>query len=207
MARMTSGRPEREPAQGSSRERLLAGAADMLSRRGAGATSIREVAKHASAPLGSTYHYFPQGKQQLVVEAVRYAGDLATKGLSSALLQGPVEGLRAFLRVWRGIVVGSDFTAGCPVLAAAVEEPAAGVGLAGQEAAAEIFAAWQHVLSESLVAHGVPEANAWRLAITAVAAVEGSVAMCRAQRSAAALDAVAEQLELMLRAELAAVTA
>lgn len=37
---------------------MLAGAADMLSRRGANATSIREVAKHAQAPLGSTYHYF-----------------------------------------------------------------------------------------------------------------------------------------------------
>ncbi len=48
-----------------SRERIVAGAADMISRRGLSATSIREMAKHAKAPLGSTYHYFPEGKQQL----------------------------------------------------------------------------------------------------------------------------------------------
>ncbi|MFE0739517.1 TetR family transcriptional regulator, partial [Streptomyces sp. NPDC058855] len=40
-----------------SRERIVAGAADMISRRGLSATSIREMAKHAKAPLGSTYHY------------------------------------------------------------------------------------------------------------------------------------------------------
>lgn len=57
------------------RERIVAGAADMISRRGLNATSIRETAKHARAPLGSTYHYFPEGKQQLATEAVRYTGE------------------------------------------------------------------------------------------------------------------------------------
>ena len=56
-----------------SRQQLVAGAADMIRRRGLNATSIREVAKHAGTPLGSTYHYFPGGKHQLAAEAVRYA--------------------------------------------------------------------------------------------------------------------------------------
>ncbi|MFD0487949.1 TetR family transcriptional regulator [Saccharopolyspora spinosporotrichia] len=56
------------------RLQLVAGAADMIRRRGLNATSIREVAKHAQAPLGSTYHYFPGGKRQLAGEAVRFAG-------------------------------------------------------------------------------------------------------------------------------------
>ena len=54
-----------------SRDRLVIGAADMIRRRGLNATSVRELAKHAGAPLGSTYHYFPGGKQQVVTEAVR----------------------------------------------------------------------------------------------------------------------------------------
>ena len=53
-----------------SRQRLVAGAADMMRRRGLNATSVRELAKHAQAPLGSTYHYFPGGKYQLAAEAV-----------------------------------------------------------------------------------------------------------------------------------------
>ena len=31
--------------------------------------------------------------------------------------------LRAFLALWRKIVVDSDFRAGCPVLAVSIEEP------------------------------------------------------------------------------------
>lgn len=133
---------------------------------------------------------------------MRYAGDLVTRGLGAALRQGPVEGLRAFLQVWRDIVVGSAFTAGCPVLAAAVEEPVVGVGSAGQQAAAEVFVTWQALLAEPLRSEGVEEPAARRLAVTIVAAVEGSVALCRAQRSVEALDVVAAQLEQMITAEL-----
>jgi AcrR family transcriptional regulator len=50
----------------SSRERIVAGAADMISRRGLDATSIRYLAKYAEAPLGSTYHYFPQGLGKVI---------------------------------------------------------------------------------------------------------------------------------------------
>ncbi|GAA2276748.1 hypothetical protein GCM10010149_19920 [Nonomuraea roseoviolacea subsp. roseoviolacea] len=32
-------------------------------------------------------------------------------------------GVRAFLDLWRRTVIGSDYAAGCPVLAVAVEEP------------------------------------------------------------------------------------
>lgn len=109
-----------------SRERIVAGAADMISRRGLNATSIRELAKHAKAPLGSTYHYFPEGKGQLATEAVQYAGEVVARILRKELDAGPLAGLQAFLALWRGIVVESGFRAGCPVLAVSVEEPPAG---------------------------------------------------------------------------------
>ncbi|CAM5320183.1 hypothetical protein SVIOM74S_07724 [Streptomyces violarus] len=72
-----------------SRERIVAGAADMISRRGLSATSIREMAKHAKAPLGSTYHYFPEGKQQLATEAVRYTGEWVARSLRKELEPAP----------------------------------------------------------------------------------------------------------------------
>ena len=69
-----------------SRQRLVAGAADMMRRRGLNATSVRELAKHAQAPLGSTYHYFPGGKYQLAAEAVQWADDLTARALTSRML-------------------------------------------------------------------------------------------------------------------------
>ncbi|GGZ45024.1 TetR/AcrR family transcriptional regulator [Streptomyces bluensis] len=181
-----------------SRERIVAGAADMISRRGLNATSIRELAKHAKAPLGSTYHYFPEGKGQLAAEAVRYAGGAVARILRKELEAGPVAGLRAFLALWRGIVVESDFRAGCPVLAVSVEEPAAGEVPPALAAAAEAFEDWERLLAEALREHGADPERAPGLAALIVASVEGAIAMCRAKRSMRPLDQVAQQLEALI---------
>ncbi|MFE1881551.1 TetR/AcrR family transcriptional regulator [Streptomyces diastatochromogenes] len=187
---------------GPSRERIVAGAADLISRRGLNAASIREVAKHAEAPLGSTYHYFPEGKQQLATEAVRYAGTAVDRVLRAELGAGPVAGLRAFLAMWRGIVVDSDFRAGCPVLAVSVEEPPADEIPPALVAAAEAFEGWESLLAEALGEHGVAPDQAADLAALVVASVEGATAMCRAKHSAQPLDRIARQLETVIAAAL-----
>jgi AcrR family transcriptional regulator len=183
-----------------SRERIVAGAADMISRRGLSATSIREMAKHAKAPLGSTYHYFPEGKQQLATEAVRYTGEWVARTLRKELEAGPVAGLRAFLALWRTIVVESDFHAGCPVLAVAIEEPPADEVPPALAAAAEVFEQWESLLAASLREHGAEAEQAAQLPTLIVAAVEGTVAMCRAKRSTQPLDHTAEQLQSLIAA-------
>lgn len=183
-----------------SRDRIVAGAADMISRRGLSATSIREMAKHAKAPLGSTYHYFPQGKQQLATEAVRYTGDWVARSLRRELEAGPAAGLSAFLDLWRRIVVESDFHAGCPVLAVAIEEPPADEVPPALAAAAEVFELWETLLAASLREHGAETEQAGQLATLVVAAVEGTVAMCRAKRSTQPLDHTAEQLQSLIAA-------
>ncbi|MGW2047321.1 TetR/AcrR family transcriptional regulator [Streptomyces sp. NPDC001858] len=183
-----------------SRERIVAGAADMISRRGLSATSIREMAKHAKAPLGSTYHYFPEGKQQLATEVVRFTGEWVARSLRKELEAGPAEGLRAFLGLWRKIVVESDFHAGCPVLAVAIEEPPADEIPPALAAAAEVFEQWESLLADSLQAHGADADQAAQLATLIVAAVEGTVAMCRVQRSTQPLDRTAAQLQALITA-------
>ncbi|MER8040553.1 TetR/AcrR family transcriptional regulator [Streptomyces hydrogenans] len=192
MAKSSSGTP--------SRERIVAGAADMISRRGLSATSIRQMAKHAQAPLGSTYHYFPKGKQQLATEAVHYTGEWVARSLRKELAAGPTAGLRAFLALWRGIVVDTDFHAGCPVLAVAIEEPPADEVPPALAAAAEVFDQWEGLLAASLHVHGADTEQAAQVATLIVAAVEGTVALCRAKRSTEPLDRVAVQLQALIDA-------
>ena len=185
-------------ARGSSevRARVVAGAADLLRRRGFTAASVREIAKHSGAPLGSTYHYFPGGKSELATEAVRFADRLTRSVLAARIEEDPRAGLAAFIETWLAILRDSDFGAGCPVLAVAVDEhPDAA---APRAAAAEAFAAWRDLLAESLREHGVQESRSRSLAALAVAAVEGAVAMCRAERSTAPLDEVAVALDVAL---------
>lgn len=179
------------------RARMVAGAAEMIRRRGVNATSVRELAKHTGAPLGSTYHYFPGGKSQLAAEAVRWADDRTARRLTEAMAAGPAEGLAAFLTMWREILVDSDFQAGCPVLAVAVEELADGDS-APRDAAVFAFGNWTTILAGALRTQGVSPHRATGTATLIVAAVEGAVAMSRAERTTQPLDTVGEQLRDVL---------
>jgi len=178
-----------------SRQQIVTGAADMIRRRGLNATSIREVAKHAGTPLGSTYHYFPGGKGQLATEAVQWASDTVRTVLAAKLRKGPAEGVRAFFTMWRQVVIESGFQAGCPVLAVSIEENSEAL-----DAAAEAFRIWttQHNVAFGLRLRGQDRAR--RLARSRDTSAEGAVAMCRAQRSIEPLDDVAAELTALLEA-------
>lgn len=179
----------------SSRDRMVAGAADLLARRGLTAMSVRELARHADAPLGSTYHHFPGGKSQLATEAVRWADGQTAAVLSAAMTAGPRAGLRAVLGMWRTALLDSDYQRGCPVLAVAVHQDADD---AARDAAVFAFSNWTALLAAALHEHGMARPAAADLATLIVAAAEGAVAMCRAERSVQPLDVVAAQLEKLL---------
>src|SRR5690242_19173511 len=105
------------------RDKMVAGAADLMSRRGVNATSVREVVRHTGTPRGSISHHFPRGKQQLIEDAIAFAGRQVSGPLRELTrAHGAIGGLRAFIALWRQILEKTKFEAGCPVLAVAVEQ-------------------------------------------------------------------------------------
>ena len=190
---------------------MIAGAASMIARRGVNATSVREVVRHTQTPRGSIAHHFPGGKQQLVEEAVTFAGQAISTALERRMQeQGALAGMRLFINLWRQNLEASKFTAGCPVLAVCLDH---GLDTETTPDAASIsarlrlldvsnaaFADWQQIICGALMREGVSPVRAQRLATLAISAVEGTVAMCRAARNPSALDAVAAELELAVAA-------
>ncbi|MFJ4280630.1 TetR/AcrR family transcriptional regulator [Streptomyces massasporeus] len=185
------------PRKSDSRERMVLSAAELLREYGAGATSIDRVLAHSGAPRGSVYHHFPGGRAQLIDEAVALAGDFIAGLIDAATRAGdPVKAVDAFFGLWRERLVQSDFRAGCPIVAVAVETNDEAPHLA--RSAAAVFARWQEALAELFERHGLPEQRGKRLAAFIIAAVEGSVIMCRAERSTAALEAAAAEIHDLL---------
>lgn len=178
---------------------MIAAAADMLAQHGLNVTSIRELARRACAPLGSTYHHFPQGKQQLVEEAVTYAGQRISSQLTQQLQAGALPGLKCFFATWRNILMRSHFHAGCPVLAVVTEEPLEGEHVNAVATAATVFDDWQQLISESLISEGVARKQARDLAALIVASLEGALPLCRAGNDIEPFDRVVRQLEFLLR--------
>ncbi len=188
------------------KDRMVAGAAELIRRRGVNATSVREVVRHSETPRGSVAHHFPRGKQQMIEEAVVYSGREVGEPLEQLVgARGASAGLRAFIKLWRNVLEGSAFEAGCPVLAVAVEQYVGDDGTPNMKVQAQllsvahnIFEGWQHTLSTALQRDGIKPARARRLAALVVSSVEGTVALCRAARSARPLDDVEAELDLAL---------
>ena len=197
------------------RARMVAGAADLMSRRGVNATSMRDVVRHTGTPRGSISHHFPRGKQQLIEDAIVFAGKQVSGPLQHLTQdRGAIAGLREFIALWRKTLERSKFQAGCPVLAVAVEQfvndaterdgrPDAAAQGRLLDLADGVFADWQRIMVRALRREGVPPVRARRLAALVIASTEGTVAMCRAARSAQPLEDVRQELELVLSAAIA----
>jgi TetR/AcrR family transcriptional regulator, lmrAB and yxaGH operons repressor len=171
------------------RERMIRSAALLFRERGVEGTPLSAVVEHSGAPRGSIYHHFPGGKEELVEEAVRWAGDTISRGIEGALAEDDVAGaLRRFAGTWEDVVRETDFRAGCPIVAAAVDGPPSA-------AVTSAFERWQRLCSDALERRGLPPERARALATMGVAAIEGAVILARAERSAAPLDRVADELD------------
>src|SRR5205823_4556549 len=163
----------------------IVSAALLLREKGLTGTSFGDVIDHSGAPRGSIYHHFPDGKAQLIEEAVQYAGSYVADSIESV---DPIDALRGFTAAWRKTLERSDFRAGCPVVAVAVEAHNDEPRLAG--AAADAFTTWHAALASLLERSGVEGGRARRLATTTVAAIEGAVVICRAQHDITPLEDV-----------------
>ena len=73
----------------------------LLQRQGYEGTRVKQIAGDAGATLGSVYHFFPGGKQELAAHAIRHGeqdfADILRKGLDSKA--DPAEAIVACTRV------------------------------------------------------------------------------------------------------------
>lgn len=182
------------------RERMVYGAAQLLRHGGVAAAGMREVAAKAHAPRGSLQHYFPGGKEQVVNEAVAWAGQYAASRVPRflATLEQPSPGalLAAMAQQWTDELRAVGALPGCPV--AAVTADSAQVAESTRAAAAAAFAAWRRPVAAALSGMAVPSARAEALATLMISALEGAILIARAERSPDALTAVVHELAPLL---------
>ncbi|MDR3033613.1 MAG: TetR/AcrR family transcriptional regulator [Kitasatospora sp.] len=179
---------------------MVFSAAQLLRRDGVAATGMREVAVHAQAPRGSLQHYFPGGKEQLVNEAVAWAGRYAAKRVArfvAAMDEPSPSGLfTAMVRQWADELEATGSLAGCPVAAATVD--CADDVESTRVAAADAFTCWRRPVAQALTEMNVPKPRAEALATLMVSALEGAILIARAERDARALTTVAQELAPLL---------
>lgn len=185
--------------RGDTRTKMLASAAEVMRERGAAGVTIDAVLAR-SAPRGSVYYHFPDGRNQILTEALRYSGDSITALIDDAAGRGARELLAEFVGYWERLLTEGGFTAGCPVVAAAIG-CSDGDGPKLSTEAGAILGRWCTALTRAFVNDGFDDADAASLAVMSISALEGAIVLSRSTRNAGPLHQVGEQLEFLIKAK------
>ncbi|MEU7789834.1 TetR/AcrR family transcriptional regulator [Amycolatopsis sp. NPDC049159] len=158
------------------------------------------MAVHAEAPRGSLQHYFPGGKDQLIGEAVAWAGDYAARRVARLVtkIEDPTPGklFAAMAGQWRDQFTGDGFDAGCPLVATVADTAATSDAL--RDAVGKAFDGWQRPVATALEQLGVPPARSASLAVLMISTLEGAIVLARAHRDVAPLETVVAELRPLL---------
>ena len=181
------------------REEIILATCRLLEKQGYPATGLNEIVKESGAPKGSLYYYFPDGKEQIVSEAVLFAGKILVERMGSELAKhdNPIQSLYEYIMRLAGKVEEKHFVAGNPLTIVAVE--AAGSSERISRACREVYDQIEEALKEKLACCGLPETEAAEQARLTLASLEGGIILSRIHRTADPLRSIAHHLNNSLQ--------
>jgi AcrR family transcriptional regulator len=186
-------------AAAGTRERIVRTTARLLQRHGYEATGIKQIGREAGAALGSVYHFFPGGKQELAAEAIRHLDRQFAESLRATLdtEMDPAKAVVAYAQSLAADLQDSDWLDTCSFSALALE--AAHRSPEMQRALADAVEHWQRVVSDKLRRAGIAEHDARELAGTVMNTLEGAGLAAQIVRSEAPLRVAGTHLSRLIR--------
>ncbi len=181
------------------RQSLIEAAIALFRRQGYSGTGLSEILKESGAPKGSLYHYFPNGKEELAVEALKVAGKVVEKTLLELAkkYKQPDKLVKAYCQMLGQWMEESHFRSGCPITTTVLEtvpqsETMSNISLI-------IFDSWKNVIANSLIESGMNKTEAKNKADFTITAIGGALIQSRVQRSTLPLENTAKQLKIIFK--------
>jgi AcrR family transcriptional regulator len=187
------------------RDRLLTSTGELFRRQGYHGTSLKQVTTAAGAPIGSLFHFFPGGKEELAEAVLRTSG-AAYRELYEVIADAaadPASAITDFFDGAAAVLEETGYLDACPIGTVALEVASTNDRL--RQATADVFASWVEAAAERLRAAGVDAPRASELATALVAGVEGGFMLSRAAQSPEPMRAAGRLLRELVEASLAEV--
>jgi AcrR family transcriptional regulator len=143
---------------------------------------MKQIVAEARAPFGSVYHFFPEGKEQLGVEAIRWSGSIYGALIDAFYTPGtdPVEATMAFFAGAAETLRETDYADACPIATIALEVSSTSEPM--RKACAEVFESWVKAAAGRFQDAGMPPARARDTATALLCSLEGAFVLARARR-------------------------
>lgn len=188
----------------STRERILAATNELFRRQGYNATSLKMVATASKAPIGSIYHSFPGGKEELGAAVITESGASYLQ-LFELIAAGAGDAPTAITDFFDGaaaVLEETDFIDICPIGTVARELASTNDVL--RRASHAVFDTWIDAAMSLFVRAGLEVDAARSLASTLVSALEGGFILARTSRDAGPLRATGKDIRHLVEARLEA---
>jgi len=184
------------------RQKIIQTTCDLLERQGYHASGLNEIIRASGAPKGSLYYYFPGGKTEIAVEAVRSAANSTARIIEDHLsaYDDPVRGIHALLEEIARRVEESGYAAGGPLMLVALETIHNHERI--NQACRQAYRHIQAVFSRRLAAAGLSQATAESLGLLIVTVIEGATLLSRTLHDALPLREAASFLAEQIRRNL-----
>ncbi len=143
---------------------------------------MKQIVESAGAPFGSMYHFFPNGKEELGAETIRWSGALYGQliDLFYEPAGDPVTATRRFFEGAADTLLVTDYVDACPIATVALEVANTSEPL--RQATADVFEAWLSNLAGRFRELGLTKTQASNLAVSLFCLLEGAFILARATR-------------------------
>jgi TetR/AcrR family transcriptional repressor of nem operon len=172
------------------RERLVAGASELLHHQGVAATSLAEIAQAADVPLGNVYYYFKSKDELIRAVIAGHIEEVDTMLNTLDAIPAPADRLKALVRRWdhmREVVARYGCSFG--TLACELDRRSDGLDV---EAAGPIHRILDW--SAAQIQH-LSSADPHELAMTLFAGVQGAALLANALRDPEIMSGQVQRLE------------
>lgn len=185
--------------KGEARERIIQTAAYLFQLQGYHATGLNQIIKESGSPRGSVYYHFPNGKEELAIEAVKYTGEYIEKQIKESMAKSldPVEAIQHFISVTANQFNDPKHIEGIPVGLLASETALISEPL--RCTCVEVFKTWADIFADKLMQHGYEKDEAEELGMTINSMIEGGVMFSLAHKDKEPLLLISNQIPYILR--------
>lgn len=183
------------------KDQVIQTTSDLLEAQGYHATGLNQIIKESGSPKGSLYYYFPEGKEELVSEAMERTGlilaDRIEQGLSEH--REPADAVSHLMYTIAGHVESSGFKAGGPLTMVAMETAINSERI--NQSCRGAYLRLQGAFQRKLEVSGFTKSRAQALAEFITAVIEGATILSRTFHSGDPLRKAADEVRNLLQKE------
>ena len=178
------------------RQNIITAASHLFQMRGYHGTGLNDIVKESGAPKGSLYYHFPQGKEQIALEAIRQIDEKIQQEIQAELdeVDDPILAIQTFLKHLAKKIFEKDtlyFSIGILALEnSSMDNPL-------RKACSEAFNAWKNINEKKLIKGGFDQKHARELSDIVHLMVAGASILSLTNNDGSSLVMVAEKIPLL----------